>query len=237
MTRQKWKNIVIKRLRLHWNDRYLKKIQSNTKSVQKLCNQNELILENNPNVLFQQSIFMKLNDWIKLNAGLKYNQCNFHSQYWNLLLGSHHWFWSRKLQKTTNRIKKAKKVKKYKLCVICGQDWWDMDPLYHLLNECEELTLQIEGLPEKPMIKPEWIEKTQMSKNTCELIAELEEQVEKEYEVMETKWKPEFQKQTFKISAKINKYHGLYQFNWLQLNYIFWCLEKDFQTDINACFQ
>ena len=232
ITRQQWKNIVIEQLQKYWNKRYYTKIQKSLFTVQQLCKQNELIIKDQSNILFKQSLFSKINDWIHFNVGIKFNQVKFHSQFWNLIFGAHHWNWT--IQKLTKKNNKKCYRKKYIKCVICSQNWWEKDPLYHLLNQCDLVKLQFEGLKKFPMVKPEWIHKNSETNNENELIQELNNQIQQEFNSMECKWKNEFKIKHEKNSFKINKFYGLYDYNWLQLNFIIWTLDKDFQTSINS---
>ena len=101
--------------------------------MQQLCKQNELINQKDHSILLKQSLFSKINDWLHLSVGIKYNEVKFHSQFWNVMLGGHHWYWT--IQKLFKKSDKKHYQKKYINCVICEQNWWQKDPLYHLLNQ------------------------------------------------------------------------------------------------------
>ena len=131
ITKREWKKKVFLQLKKKWHRYYFSKVCNKSEFTLLIFISNNIIT-NMPQSLFKNCLFSKINQFLRRN-NLKYLQCHFHPQMYNLILGIHPWYFAFETKSEDNNINI---VPQFPVCVAkCGE--FVSDQMIHLLTECK----------------------------------------------------------------------------------------------------
>ena len=227
----KFKGILKYKLREKFNKYYLDKLKRCNLLTHIVLRQNDII-SIDCNNLYKRSIIDVILKWCKL-VGMEFSNLRLHPQFWNIISGVHHLYWS-------IRDKNGIISKLYEKCGSCGNNMHENgDPFIHLFYICKNIKNKIrilnsDGSRKEILIpKKNWIDKSiaPIICNSDPILKVFKQDLNKIIN------KLDYIKNE-KIEEKYwNNYEGagtgICDLNWSQFNYAIWCADKVFNIPIS----